>query len=464
MAVRPVEEQDCEEEAMEAECEFGARKAEMMRSPSQPSGAEVEEHEKTHLPFRSWCRHCVRRKGKQAEHRRLTQEEVGPELHMDFAFMGDEESEELLTILVAKERTTRMLMSTVVQAKSSVEFAAKRTLAFLREIGCEHVAMTVKSDNEPAMSALVTQIGKLRAANGGQRFSVEMSPAYSSASNGVVERGVQTVQGQVRVLRSAVEEKWRVKLETAHSIWPWLVEYASFLINRGEVGHDGKTPYERCKAKRGKLPGLAFGEKILWRRRPVGGNLSKLTCLWEDGIFLGVKGSSGEYIVGDGNGVWKTRTLMRRPLEERWDKGALVLVGGVPWRVNDDDPKADGEAMKMDIPSETRQATKQEKEVMAQAPIPRNFYITKEHLTKYGYSQDCPGCKSLLRGRRGKLTIQHAGEDLRGKLLMIRRSGDPSKSRTNSSPRRWKKKKKKREGRDHGWKMIMNQSYLRPHP
>ena len=130
------------------------------------------------------------------------------------------------------------------------------------------------------------------------------------------------------------------------------MEYASFLINRGEVGHDGKTPYERCKDKRGKLIGLAFGEKILWRRRPVGGNLSKLTCLWEDGIFLGVKGSSGEYIVGDGSGVWKTRTLMMRPLEERWDKGALGLVGGVPWRVNDDDPKADGEAMKMDIPSE----------------------------------------------------------------------------------------------------------------
>ena len=37
MAVKPVE--DCEEEAMEAECEFGARKAEMMRS-----GAEVQEH------------------------------------------------------------------------------------------------------------------------------------------------------------------------------------------------------------------------------------------------------------------------------------------------------------------------------------------------------------------------------------------------------------------------------------
>ena len=142
-------------------------------------------------------------------------------------------------------------------------------------------------------------------------------------------------------------EEWGrrgVKLDTAHSIWPWLVEHASFLINRGEVGHDGKTPYERCKAKRGKLPGLAFGEKILWRRRPVGGYLSKLTCLWEDGIFLGVKGSSGRR--------WK-RNVEDKNVEEaasgrKVDKGVLGLVGGVPWRVNDDDPKADGEAMKMD--------------------------------------------------------------------------------------------------------------------
>ena len=82
-----------------------------------------------------------------------------------------------------------------------------------------------------------------------------MSPAHSSASNSVVERRVQTDQGKVRVLRRAVEE-WRGKLGMAHNIKPWLVEYAS--------------PYER-------LLGLAFGEKILWRRRAVSGNSSKLT-------------------------------------------------------------------------------------------------------------------------------------------------------------------------------------------
>ena len=51
----------------------------------------------------------------------------------------------------------------------------------------------------------------------------------------------QAAQGQVRVLRSALEDRWTVKLETSHAIWPWLVEYASFLICRGEAGHDGKS-------------------------------------------------------------------------------------------------------------------------------------------------------------------------------------------------------------------------------
>ena len=33
-----------------------------------PSEAEVEEHELTHLPFRNWCRHCVRAKCKESQH------------------------------------------------------------------------------------------------------------------------------------------------------------------------------------------------------------------------------------------------------------------------------------------------------------------------------------------------------------------------------------------------------------
>jgi hypothetical protein len=233
-----------------------------------------------------------------------------------------------------------MLMASVVPSKSTGTFAARRVVAFMREVGCEFTDITIKTDNEEAVKALVSEIGRVRAGGGSQaRMNVETSPAYSSASNGVVERGIQSVQGQLRVLRSALEEKLEVKIDSGHSIWPWLVEHAAFLLNRGEVGHDGRTSFERCKGKHGRMPGMEFGEKVLWRRRPVGGHLAKMSILWEDGMFLGVKGSSGEYIIGDPKGIWKTRTVRRRPDEEKWHRDNLQLVGGVPWRLSVNDPK-----------------------------------------------------------------------------------------------------------------------------
>ena len=80
-----------------------------------------------------------------------------------------------------------------------------------------------------------------------------------------------------------------------------------------------------------------------------GGALGKLTCMWEDGVFLGVKGNTAELIVGDGRGVWLTRTVRRKPEEERWEAENIRLVAGVPWRTSEEDEGADGEAMKLDV-------------------------------------------------------------------------------------------------------------------
>ena len=43
----------------EVEVEGGSRTTKKMNDPKKPLKEEVEEHAKTHLPFRSWCRHCV---------------------------------------------------------------------------------------------------------------------------------------------------------------------------------------------------------------------------------------------------------------------------------------------------------------------------------------------------------------------------------------------------------------------
>ena len=91
---------------------------------------------------------------------------------------------------------------------------------------------------------------------------------------------------------------------------------------------------------------MDFGEAVLWKRRREGGPLGKLSCMWEDGIFLGVKETT-DIFVGDKKGVWRTRTVRRKTTEERWHSQTLELGGGVPWRT--DGSEGDGDDLKAEV-------------------------------------------------------------------------------------------------------------------
>ena len=125
--------------------------------------------------------------------------------------------------------------------------------------------------------------------------------------------------------------RWKAAIPDRHSIWPWLVEYAGYLLNRCNVGADGKTAYERCKGKAAHFSDHEFGEVILWKKKRMRGPLGKLDSTWSKGIYLGVKGLSDERIIGTPEGIFKTRTIQRVPIEERWTAEAAGMVGGVPW-------------------------------------------------------------------------------------------------------------------------------------
>ena len=117
--------------------EFGMRQMKRVQDPRTPSKEEREDHEKTHLPFRSWCRHCVRGRGKQLPHREGAQEITTDEIHMDFGFLGKEdEAQKTIPILVVKERKSKMLMAAAVPTKTTGSYITKRVVGFLREIGC----------------------------------------------------------------------------------------------------------------------------------------------------------------------------------------------------------------------------------------------------------------------------------------------------------------------------------------
>jgi hypothetical protein len=80
-----------------AENEHGSRLTRRIQDPLLLTGADILEHEKTHLRYCSWCRHCVRGRGKHLAHRRAGDVPDIPELYVDFSFMGEEtEAAELL--------------------------------------------------------------------------------------------------------------------------------------------------------------------------------------------------------------------------------------------------------------------------------------------------------------------------------------------------------------------------------
>ena len=56
-----------EEVAEESEEEEGeVRRPRKVLDPKDPSEEKRKEHELTHLPFRNWCRHCIRGRGEES--------------------------------------------------------------------------------------------------------------------------------------------------------------------------------------------------------------------------------------------------------------------------------------------------------------------------------------------------------------------------------------------------------------
>ena len=128
------------------------------------------------------------------------------DFHLDYCFPGDGEGTKPLTVLVARERLTRMTMSSLVSRKGADKAVAARVRSFIVEVGCEHADIILKSGQEESIKALLREVGKQHAVGGGKVLP-EDSPVGSSDSNGVAERAVQSVEGQIRVLRAALEER-----------------------------------------------------------------------------------------------------------------------------------------------------------------------------------------------------------------------------------------------------------------
>ena len=205
----------------------------------------MKDHElQGHLPHRNWCSVCVRAKGKDLDHRSdPLKERSVPEYSFDFAFPGDEFGHKT-AVLVGKERMSGLVLAAAIPVKGSEgRYTLDKVLEYLAEAGDMDLRIIIKSDQEPAVKRLVKDLVEARAEG---KSVVEESPVGSSGSNGVVERTVQAVEGQIRVILLALEARLGTVAAT-QPIVTYILDHASI------AWRSGKTERQRTRESKGRL-------------------------------------------------------------------------------------------------------------------------------------------------------------------------------------------------------------------
>ena len=201
----PIEEEEDAAEDQEAP------KIRILPTPNPPSRQEALEHNCTHIPFRSWCQHCVRGKSKSSHHKAgagMAGSET-PVVSFDYAFLGDrrqnaekEDEDEggqhvedddvtKTTVLVGRDAKSRVCCAIPVPQKGidMMEWSLREGLRFLDFLG--YASVVIKSDQEVSLGSL---LGRMKTHRGEQtQTMIEHSPVGDSKSNGFIERTIQSV-------------------------------------------------------------------------------------------------------------------------------------------------------------------------------------------------------------------------------------------------------------------------------
>ena len=355
------------------------------------------DHYITHVPYRSWCPHCVAAAAKASPHKKVDGEKENsvPSQHVDYWFMRDQPGGESIPVVVMKDSDSKAIGAHVVSQKGNIEWVAEKMCEDIEEFGhCGKII--VKSDQENALVDLIKEVKKKRE-NKNRETLFENSKVYDSQSNGEAERAVQSVECIVRTHKLALEKSLNRVIPCKHPIMTWLVEHSVNMLNKYRIGPDGRTPHERIKGKRYKGEMYRFGSKVyhMIPGRHGGGSMQ---ARWGTGIFLGKLWRSDESMIFSDEGkMIKSRSIKLMLEGESWDHEAVDKI---------DIPRWKAQFVTSEVQSEERKVRGDEddNDPKARRKIPRDFPSKQEYLDTYGYTEECGRCRCI---RRGDVPTQH---------------------------------------------------------
>ena len=294
--------------------------------PANVSKEEFDAHQLTHLPFRSWCDHCVRGKAEDDAHKpRIDPHRGEARMGMDYFFLARAtDPQHAKAVLNYLDFESGVVFPAMV-VKGGDPYALAVALGAIKFAG--RTWLIIMSDQENAVKNLVDMIRDSRT----HETAVINTPKGSSASAGGIERASCEVEKQIRTLRSLFEENYGESLGLDHKMLPFLVRHCAWQITHYQVKSDGKTTYERLRGRPYQGQVAEFAEVVHFRDPRKAADMPKLDDRWSLGLWLGKSLASDEHYVGISGGVRRCRSIWRRPENQRWDRKMLTEMNGDPW-------------------------------------------------------------------------------------------------------------------------------------
>ena len=422
------------------------------RAPKGPTQKEREEHEATHIPYRDWCKHCVRGRAPNRQHRVKikgdgdTEGRKVPRISMDYFFMsqeGERAAEHPMMVMIDESTDNRYMRAVGKKGlgdNNDMEWLIVDMNEELKSwgyTGGQNEELIFKSDGERSIKAVRDALSKYH----GGKITPEQPPPGESQENGRVEEAGKTLRGYIRVFKDMLEEKTGKQIPTDAIVLQWLVRWAAMLHSRYRRGSDGKTSYERQRGRKCSLEVIPFGEFVHYRKLSADDNRNKLESKWDEGVWLGHARGSSEVLIGTIEGVVRARTIKRRPEDERWNAEAILNMAGTPARPN---PQAPGH----DIPVHISIHVPEVSEVPGEPPParvetePRRTYLKARDFQKHGWTEGCEGCRRL---KAGNMAARPHNEACRQRMeAILKEEGDPRwmRAKDRAEERLWEEMQK----------------------